>query len=81
MLDHEAVVTTALRAGEAILDVYNKPSTIQITTKDDNSPLTDADIAAHEVIVKGLERMDPGTPIVSEEGRLGDPTRTDSCSP
>ena len=79
MLDHEAIVTIALRAGEAILKVYNSPNTIQVTTKDDDSPLTEADIAAHEIIVRGLGRMDPKTPIVSEEGRLGDPTISDSC--
>ncbi len=79
MLDHEAVVTIALRAGEAILEVYNSPSAIQVTTKDDDTPLTEADTAAHEVIVRGLGRMDPETPIVSEEGRLGDPTRANSC--
>ena len=79
MLDHEAVVTIALRAGEAILEVYNRPSAIQVTTKDDESPLTEADIAAHEVIVKGLSKMEPDTPIVSEEGRLGDPTTSETC--
>ena len=79
MLDHEAVVTLALQAGEAILEVYNSPSTIQVTTKDDDSPLTEADIAAHEVIMNGLSRIDPGTPIVSEEGRLGDPTISETC--
>jgi len=79
MLDHEAIVTIALRAGEAILEVYNSPNTTQVLTKDDDSPLTEADIAAHEIIVRGLGRMDPKTPIVSEEGRLGDPTISDSC--
>ena len=79
MLDHEAVVTIALRAGEAILEVYNRPSAIQVTTKDDESPLTEADIAAPEVIVKGLSRMEPDIPIVSEEGRLGDPTTSETC--
>ena len=53
MLDHEAVVNIALRAGEAILEVYNRSSAIQVTTKDDDSPLTEADIAAHEVIIVG----------------------------
>ena len=57
MLDHEAIVTIALRAGEAILEVYNSPSTIQVTTKDDDSPLTEADIAAHEVIMNGLSKI------------------------
>ena len=79
MLDHEAVVTIALRAGAAILEIYNKSSTIQVTTKDDNSPLTEADITAHEIIVNGLTEIDPNTPIVSEEGRVGDPTTSDIC--
>ena len=79
MFDHESVVSLALRAGQAILEVYNDPSSISVTTKDDNSPLTEADLAAHEIIVKGLSRIDPGTPIVSEEGRLGDPTKFDTC--
>ena len=64
MLDHEAIVTIALRAGEAILEVYNSPNAPQVLTKGDDSPLTEADIAAHEVIVKGLGIMDPKTPIV-----------------
>jgi len=79
MLDHEAVVSIALRAGAAILEIYNRPSAIQVTTKDDNSPLTEADITAHEIIVKGLNGLDHNTPIVSEEGRLGDPTTSDTC--
>ena len=36
MLDHEAVVTIALRAGEAILEDYNNPSVTQVPTKDDD---------------------------------------------
>ena len=50
MFDHESIVTLALRAGQAILEVYNDPSSISVTTKDDDSPLTDADLAAHEVL-------------------------------
>ena len=79
MLDHEAVVSIALRAGAAVLEIYNRPSAIQVTTKDDNSPLTEADITAHEIIMKGLSGMDHNIPIVSEEGRLGDPTISDTC--
>ena len=79
MFDHESIVTLALRAGQAILEGYNDPSSISVTTKDDDSPLTEADLAAHEVIAKGLSRIDPDTPIVSEEGRLGDPTESDTC--
>jgi len=79
MIDHEAVVTIALRAGEAIMEVYNKSSPVKVTKKDDDSPLTEADLAAHEVIIAGLKNIDNNIPIVSEEGRIGDPTSSPSC--
>jgi len=34
--------------------------------------LTKADMAAHHIIVKGLEELDPGTPVISEEAKLPD---------
>ena len=55
MFQHEQVVALAIEAGNAILEIYNKGSTIDVMTKDDNSPLTDADLAAHRVIVEGLQ--------------------------
>ena len=78
MIDHEAVVTIALRAGEAIMEVYNKSSPVKVPQKDDDSPLTEADLAAHEVIIAGLKNIDNNIPIVSEEGRIGDPTSSPS---
>ncbi|MEC9001044.1 MAG: 3'(2'),5'-bisphosphate nucleotidase CysQ [Candidatus Thermoplasmatota archaeon] len=79
MFQHEQVIALAIEAGNAILEIYNKGRTIDVLTKDDNSPLTDADLAAHRVIVEGLQRIDPNTPIVSEEGRIGDPLSSDIC--
>jgi 3'(2'), 5'-bisphosphate nucleotidase len=38
-----------------------------VTTKSDDSPLTEADLAAHHVIVGALNSADPRTPVVSEE--------------
>ena len=35
--------------------------------KDDNTPLTAADTASHEVIVQTLKKLTPNTPILSEE--------------
>jgi len=55
----------ARRAGEEILDVYRQP--IDVENKKDASPLTQADLRAHAVIVKGLETLTPGTPVLSEE--------------
>ncbi len=79
MFEHEPVVSLAIEAGDAILGIYNRVSTIDVMTKDDNSPLTEADLAAHEVIVEGLQRIDPNTPIVSEEGRVGNPLSSNLC--
>src|SRR4029450_7774518 len=36
-------------------------------TKADKSPVTDADHAAEEIIVRGLGAVTPGTPVVAEE--------------
>ena len=79
MLDHEAVITIAIEAGNAIMEVYGRETTAEVKTKEDESPLTEADLAAHEVIADGLQRIDPKTPIVSEEGRIGDPLTSDIC--
>ena len=72
------IVEIARRAGEAIMDVYEGAEDFEITQKGDDSPLTKADIAAHEVIVEGLQSID-STPIVSEEGRVGDPHSSNTC--
>lgn len=58
----------ASAAGVAIVDVYNSPEAAQqVQHKADASPLTQADLRAHAVIVQQLGALDPGTPIVSEE--------------
>ena len=74
----EKIVEIAIQAGEAIMDVYENADDFEITQKGDESPLTKADIAAHEVIVAGLQSID-STPIVSEEGRVGDPMSGNTC--
>ena len=52
-------------AGAAILEIYN--TDFEVQTKGDESPLTQADLAAHRVIVAGLEALSPQIPIISEE--------------
>ena len=52
-------------AGAAILEVYN--TDFEIQSKSDESPLTQADLAAHRVIVAGLKALSPQIPIISEE--------------
>jgi len=53
------------RAGAAIMRVYDAGFTVQ--RKEDNSPLTLADLESQRVIIEGLTQITPGTPILSEE--------------
>ncbi|MCY4095419.1 MAG: 3'(2'),5'-bisphosphate nucleotidase CysQ [Gammaproteobacteria bacterium] len=58
-----------VRAAHAqILDVYNTP--FDVDRKTDDTPITEADRRAHDVIVNGLLRLDSTIPIVSEESSL-----------
>jgi len=52
-------------AGAEILKVYE--TDFEIQTKSDESPLTQADLAAHQVILAGLQSLTPEIPIISEE--------------
>lgn len=62
----ESVVEIAVKAGEAIMVVYNS-NDFNVELKSDESPLTRADIAANDVIVAALEQLTPDIPILSEE--------------
>ena len=59
-------VEAALDAGKAIMEIYESGD-FDVTLKGDESPLTRADLAAHEVIMKHL--MATEIPVLSEEGR------------
>ncbi len=59
------LVDISRRAGAAILQWYD--GDMGITQKADNSPLTKADLASHELINAELIRLWPETPILSEE--------------
>lgn len=61
----DEALNIALEAGERILAVYR--SDFAVTHKDDESPLTQADLAAHHHIVGALERLSPALPVLSEE--------------
>jgi len=65
-IDINNIVNIAKDAGEKILEIYNKKSFDQ-QLKIDNSPITDADVAAHNLIQKRLEIITPAIPILSEE--------------
>ena len=59
------VIALAREAAHRILAVYE--TCFDVEHKADASPLTQADIASHECIVAGLERLTPDIPILSEE--------------
>lgn len=62
----QPVVEIAATAGDEILDIYNSDD-FDIEVKNDNSPLTAADKASHNAIVKALTELTPDIPILSEE--------------
>jgi 3'(2'), 5'-bisphosphate nucleotidase len=61
----EIAIKAAIKGGEEILKIYN--GNIEVETKFDNSPLTQADKNAHIAIMEFLEKTN--VPILSEEGR------------
>ena len=64
----EPVVALATEAGEKILKVYATDFDVQ--SKDDESPLTQADLASQKTIAAGLAELTPDIPIISEEQGL-----------
>ena len=60
------IVDIAKQAGDAIMVVYNSDD-FNVELKNDDSPLTKADIAANDIIVAALKKLTPELPILSEE--------------
>jgi len=67
-IDHlvSQVNDIAVAAGQEILTIYQRDFHVDI--KDDNSPVTEADVAANDIIVASLRTITPHIPILSEEG-------------
>lgn len=63
----EQICRIAREAGSAIMEVYAGDHRVEF--KSDQSPLTAADRASHEVICRGLTTLFPDLPILSEEGK------------
>ena len=57
----------AREAGKAVMEIYKKDFSIEY--KEDNSPLTEADLMANEIICSSLEKLYPYIPIISEENK------------
>ncbi len=61
----DALAALAREAGQRILEIYATDFTVW--EKNDRSPLTQADMAAHDTILKGLSELTPDIPVLSEE--------------
>ena len=61
------VVGLVREAGRATMTYYDAPESAGVREKADQSPVTLADEVAHGILVEGLRRLDPSTPVVSEE--------------
>jgi len=67
----EPAIALAEAAGRAIMAVYARDFAVE--AKDDRSPLTEADLASHRLLVAGLEALTPDIPVLSEESAALDP--------
>lgn len=71
-----AFVDIARAASRVILSIYDRDFTVE--TKQDSSPVTEADQAAEEVILERLQRFDPNLVVVAEEAVAGGKTPPES---
>ena len=59
------ICNVAIEAGKEILNIYNNE--IEVTQKEDLSPLTKADLASNKIILESLTKLNNNIPILSEE--------------
>lgn len=64
----DALAPALKTAGGLILQLYAKPEHA-VSTKSDLSPVTDADLASHDLLVGALAKITPSWPVISEEDR------------
>src|SRR3954471_12257151 len=62
-----AVVDLARKAGQATMLYYDGTLDAEVREKDNRTPVTLADEVAHDILVEGLQQLDPGTPLIFEE--------------
>ena len=64
----DKVSEIALKASQSIMDIYTRKE-IALEKKEDGSPLTEADLTSHKILVEGLDNLDLGFSVLSEEGK------------
>jgi len=65
LTDMHKVIAIAKQAGETIMQIYQKDFIVEYN--EDQSPLTEADLASHHLICDELSKLYPDIPILSEE--------------
>jgi 3'(2'), 5'-bisphosphate nucleotidase len=60
------IIKVADEASDKVLEIYK--TDFSVGYKADESPITEADLASHQVIVDGLRDLTPEIPVLSEEG-------------
>ena len=71
IINHIPDLTSLIkRAGASIMEHFNHG--YDVSYKDDNSPVTNADGASEKIIISGLVKLFPEIPIVSEETEVPD---------
>ena len=73
----KALLDLVKEACLAIMEVKHHSDDLEIQSKEDDSPLTKADLAAHNILVEGLARLFPKVLIVSEEDSSSHEDRLD----
>jgi 3'(2'), 5'-bisphosphate nucleotidase len=61
-------------AGETICTHYHAPAAGEYEAKEDDSPLTRADLASHGILQTGLNALDSKIPVLSEESKPAEVT-------
>lgn len=64
----DGVSAIVAMAARRVMAIYE--TDFEVNHKQDRSPVTSADLAAHEIISEGLAGLEPGVPILSEEGEI-----------
>ena len=64
----DKVSEIALKASQSIMDIYTRRE-ITLEKKEDGSPLTEADIISHKILVEGLNSLGLNFSILSEEDK------------
>ena len=64
--NREKLIEMMFLANKFIMTIFSKAN-INVKFKEDKSPLTEADLGTHKILVKNLSELFPNIPVVSEE--------------